>query len=99
VEDVRRIAKLARLNITDEDARLYQTQLSAVLVYMDRLREVNLEGVEPPNHPGGLAESANRLDEDAPRTPGSMFSVESLMSIAPDTIDGFVKVPKVLAEP
>jgi len=89
---VRRIAKLSRLSLTDEQVEQYGARMSAVLGYMDRLRELKLDDVEPMANVGG---ATNRLDED---TPGPTLSNEALMKIAPDTTPPFVKVPKVLGE-
>ncbi len=89
---VRRIAKLSRLSLTDEQVEQYSARMSAVLGYMDRLRELKLDDVEPMANVGG---TTNRLDED---TPGPTLSNEALMKIAPDTMPPFVKVPKVLGE-
>jgi len=89
---VRRIAKLSRLSLTDEQVEQYGARMSAVLGYMERLRELKLDDVEPMANVGG---ATNRLDED---TPGPTLSNEALMKIAPDTTPPFVKVPKVLGE-
>jgi aspartyl-tRNA(Asn)/glutamyl-tRNA(Gln) amidotransferase subunit C len=88
--DVRKVARLSRLAITDEQARVYQGQLAAVLGYMERLRQVDLAGVEPLTHVSG---AVNRLDEDVP---GATLPTEALMGIAPDAMPPFVKVPKVI---
>jgi aspartyl-tRNA(Asn)/glutamyl-tRNA(Gln) amidotransferase subunit C len=95
VGDIRRIATLARLRLTDTQVAQYQTQLSAVLGHMEQLRAIDVSGVEPMSHPGG---GVNRLDEDAPRTPSDTLTTDDLMRIAPATMDGFVLVPKVIGE-
>jgi len=89
---VRRIAKLSRLSLTDAQVADYGARMTAVLGYMDRLRELKLDDVEPMANVGG---TTNRLDDD---TPGPTLSNEALMEIAPDTMPPFVKVPKVLGE-
>ena len=43
--DVRYTAQLARLELSEAEATRFQTQLSQVLVYVEKLREVNVEGV------------------------------------------------------
>ena len=91
-EDVQRIARLARLSLTPEQIEAERTRLSAVLGYMDRLRELNLEGVEP---------LASPLDVSAPLRsddPGPTLPTSVLMQMAPETVEPFVKVPKVLGE-
>lgn len=90
--DVQRIARLARLSLTDEQAHAERTRLSAVLGYMERLRELDLEGIEP---------LASPLDISAPLRPddpGPTLPTAALMGMAPETVPPFVKVPKVLGE-
>ena len=50
-QEVEQIANLARLDLSDEQIALYQEQLSAILVYAERLNELNLDGVEPTTQP------------------------------------------------
>ena len=95
LDDVRRVATLARLAITDDQARAYQPQLAAVLGYMARLHEIDLTGVEPLSHP---TERTAQLDEDRPRTPSTDLPTEALLKMAPETMGPFVKVPKVIGE-
>ncbi len=95
IGDVRRVAQLARLDLSDEQVVQYQVQLSAVLGHMDQLRAIDVAGVEPMSHPGG---GVNRLEEDRARTPSDALPVEALLRIAPATMDNFVQVPKVIGE-
>ncbi|MGH7291234.1 MAG: Asp-tRNA(Asn)/Glu-tRNA(Gln) amidotransferase subunit GatC, partial [Myxococcota bacterium] len=95
VGDVRRIALLARLDLTEEQVGRYQEQLSAVLGHMDQLRAIDVSGVEPMSHPGG---GVNRLDEDRARMPSDTLPTEALLRIAPATMGQFVQVPKVIGE-
>ena len=44
---VRRIAKLARISVTDEEAKAYQGEISTILDWVEQLNEVDVEGVEP----------------------------------------------------
>lgn len=89
---VRRVAKLSRLSLSEAQVAEYGSRMSAVLGYMDRLREVDLDGVEPMANVGG---TTNRLGDDIP---GPTLSNEVLMQMAPDKSPPFVKVPKVLGE-
>ena len=93
--DVQRIALLARLRLSDERVAQYQVQLSAVLGHMQQLRAIEVSGVEPMSHPGG---GVNRLDEDRARVPTDMLHAEVLLGMAPATMDGFVRVPKVIGD-
>lgn len=87
---VRKVAKLSRLELDDAAIARAGEQLRAVLGYIDRLRELDLTGVEPMAHP---LDSGNRADDDTPRAP---LPTAALLKMAPATSGPFVKVPKVL---
>jgi aspartyl-tRNA(Asn)/glutamyl-tRNA(Gln) amidotransferase subunit C len=91
-DEVRKVARLSRLALSDEQVERYRTQLSAVLGYMDRLRQVDLTGVEPMAHAG---EAVSRLADD---TPGPTLATGAFMSMAPEKWPPFIKVPKVIDE-
>ena len=91
-DEVRKVARLARLAVGEGDVEKYRAQLGAVLGYVERLKEVDLVGVEPLTH---VSEGVNRLDADEP---GPTLANEVLMKMAPVVMPPFVKVPKVLDE-
>lgn len=93
VEEVRKVAKLSRLALTDAQAEDYRSRLAGVLGYAQRLQALDLSNVEPMAHP---METTNRLGADEPGTTG--LSNAALMAIAPDKHPPFVKVPKVMGE-
>jgi aspartyl-tRNA(Asn)/glutamyl-tRNA(Gln) amidotransferase subunit C len=99
IEDVRKVAALSRLALTAEQERRYSGQLGQVLGYIERLRELDLEGVQPLTNP---MDATNRLGADVPSgAPGlgsTRLSVEALMKMAPASMPPFVKVPKVLGD-
>jgi aspartyl-tRNA(Asn)/glutamyl-tRNA(Gln) amidotransferase subunit C len=84
------VAHLSRLALSDDRVEEYRAQLGAVLGHIERLRSLELEGVEPLTHP---LDATNRMDEDTPRDP---LGNEVLMGMAPDAAPPFIKVPKVL---
>lgn len=93
-DEVRRVARLARLAISDEEVERCRDQLSAVLAYVDRLREVDLRGpdgrpIDPLVHVG---DATNRLADD---TPGATLASASLMRMAPDAMPPYLRVPRV----
>jgi aspartyl-tRNA(Asn)/glutamyl-tRNA(Gln) amidotransferase subunit C len=90
--DVRKVAALARLELGPERVEAMRRELGAVLGYVERLRGLDLAGVEPMAHVG---EGTNRLDEDVP---GPTLSGEALRRIVPESFGPFLKVPKVLGE-
>lgn len=89
---VRKVARLARLAPSDEQVEKYRGQLSAIITYMERLKTLDLAGVEPLANVGDFT---NRMDEDGP---GETLPNAVLMKMAPETMEPFIKVPKVLDE-
>jgi aspartyl-tRNA(Asn)/glutamyl-tRNA(Gln) amidotransferase subunit C len=88
-EQVRHVARLSRLALTDEEVERFRAQLSAILDAVGKVSELDLEGVEPTSHP---LDVVNVLDEDevAPS-----LSLEEALRNAPDPEDGFFGVPAV----
>ncbi len=87
---VRRIAKLARIRVTEPEIVTLQSELNAILGYVEQLNEVDVEGVEPLS---GGAQMAMRLREDTV-TDGDM--AERILANAPDRIGPYFGVPKVV---
>lgn len=92
MDEVRKVAFLSRLALSDADLQAAQHDLTAVLGYMARLNQLDLSSVEPLRSISG--ESA-RLDADIP---GPTLSNDQLLALAPDTMPPFIKVPKVMGE-
>ncbi|MEX2218266.1 MAG: Asp-tRNA(Asn)/Glu-tRNA(Gln) amidotransferase subunit GatC [Phycisphaerales bacterium] len=93
--DIRRVARLARLAIPQSRLAALRAELAAVLGYVERLREIDLAGVEPMAHGGADSGGANRLDEDLP---GPTLPLGTLLRLAPDPLPPFIRVPRVLGE-
>ncbi|HYE02896.1 MAG TPA: Asp-tRNA(Asn)/Glu-tRNA(Gln) amidotransferase subunit GatC [Phycisphaerales bacterium] len=91
-EAVRKVARLSRLALDESQVERYRGQLAAVLGYMERLGELDLANVEPLL---STVEETNRLDDDEP---GPTVPTATLLALAPDTLEPFLKVPKVLGE-
>jgi aspartyl-tRNA(Asn)/glutamyl-tRNA(Gln) amidotransferase subunit C len=87
---VRRIAKLARIHVDDLEVATLQTELNAILGYVEQLNEVDVAGVVPLS---GGAQMAMRLREDVV-TDGEMR--EKILANAPDREGRFFAVPKVV---
>lgn len=87
---VRRVAHLSRLALSDAELDDARARLSAIVTYMERLRALDLAGLEPLTNVGG---GVNRLGEDEP---GPLLPRAALEGMAPAFEDGFVKVPRVL---
>ena len=92
--DVKTIAKLAHLEITEEEVRLYTPQMSEIVAYVEQLNELDTETVEASI--GGLtAEGAATLTmrDDTPReSHGQKLALDQ----APAAVAGHFRVPKVL---
>ena len=90
--EIRKVALLARLELTPEETRMMASQLSRVLEYMERLAGANTEGVEPLAH---AVEVTNVLREDRV-VPG--LDRESALANAPHRDEECYRVPAVLGE-
>ena len=88
--DVAYVAKLARLNLTGEETRLFQKQLSDVLKYAAKLREVDVGHVEAAAH---AIPVFNVFREDEPR---DWFTAEQALSNAPHKANNLFIVTKVV---
>jgi aspartyl-tRNA(Asn)/glutamyl-tRNA(Gln) amidotransferase subunit C len=88
--DVAFVARLALLNLTDEVTELFQKQLSDVLKYAEKLRDVDVSHVEAAAHALPLF---NVFREDAAR---DCFTAQQALSNAPRQANGLFIVPKVV---
>ena len=91
-EEVQHVARLARLHLTDEEAERMREQLDAILAYIDKLRELDVEGVEPTAHAVPLV-NVMRDDALAPCLPQ-----EQALANAPDRADEFFRVPRIIED-
>jgi aspartyl-tRNA(Asn)/glutamyl-tRNA(Gln) amidotransferase subunit C len=89
-EDVRWVAHLARLELSAEELATLTPQLQAIVEYVDQLRQVNTEGVEPLAHPLPI-HNIFRADELAHSLP-----VDAALANAPARQGDFYRVPAVL---
>ena len=89
-EDVRKIAKLARLNLTDDEIKRYQSQLVKILESMAELSALDTSAVVPTSSVLGL------FNVTRPDTPEPFKDVEKLLSIAPEREGPYYKVRKVI---
>ena len=92
-KEVRYIAELAHLNLSDEEVVAYQADLEEILSYVDKLQELNVEGVEPMSHvlQPGFENETIREDELKPS-----FDRDRALQNAPLTGAGHFKVPLVI---
>jgi aspartyl-tRNA(Asn)/glutamyl-tRNA(Gln) amidotransferase subunit C len=91
-ETVLHIAKLARIELSEEDVAAYVGQLSDILGHFDVLNAVNTEGVEPTAHAFPVQ---NVMSDDVSRP---SLPQADVLAMAPATDDGFLRVRAVLEQ-
>ncbi|UCB56234.1 MAG: Asp-tRNA(Asn)/Glu-tRNA(Gln) amidotransferase subunit GatC [Thiotrichales bacterium] len=89
-DDIKAIARLARLKIDEADVPLYANNLSSILDLVEQMNSVNTEGVIPMSHPLDVAQ---RLRDDVVTENNQR---EEFQRIAPATRDGLYLVPRVI---
>lgn len=88
--EVDAVALLARLELTPEETETFTGQMDAILAYVEKLNELNTDGIIPTSHAVPV-ENAFRADEVRPS-----IGVENALANAPDRVEGFFRVPKVI---
>ena len=91
-EDVRHVARLARLALTDDEVEALGGQLSNILAYAEKVGEVAAEDVPPTSHPYTLV---NVWRDDVP---GPSLDPAEAISTAPRAEDGRFQVPRIVGE-
>jgi aspartyl-tRNA(Asn)/glutamyl-tRNA(Gln) amidotransferase subunit C len=86
-EQVLHVARLARLRLSDEEVERMAGELSAILEHVERINELDLDGVEPTSHVVDV-ENVLRPDEPRPSLPR-----ERALANAPDATDDGFRVP------
>jgi aspartyl-tRNA(Asn)/glutamyl-tRNA(Gln) amidotransferase subunit C len=86
-DEVLHVARLARLELSEEEIERFREQLSAILEAVGKVQELDLAGVEPTSHPLALA---NVWAEDEPRP---SLPVDEALANAPDREGQFFRVP------
>jgi aspartyl-tRNA(Asn)/glutamyl-tRNA(Gln) amidotransferase subunit C len=90
IDEVRKVARLARLDLPEADLAVFARQLTAILGYVDQLKELDTENVEPLAHPLPV-QNVFRPDELRPS-----LSVDEALRNAPSRSGNFFAVPAVL---
>lgn len=88
--DVRYTAQLARLQLSEQEIEKFQTQLSQVLGHVEKLRQVDVSGVEPTAHANAVF---NVFRPDEAR---AWFAAAEALANAPHQANGLFIVPKVI---
>ncbi len=90
VEDVRHVALLARLDLSEEEERLFVAQLDAILRHIEKLNELSTDAVPPTAY--GLEVGAGFRGDTVDNAPDP----ERLLAGAPDRSRNFFRVPKII---
>ncbi len=88
--DIEKVARLARLELSEEEKKTFGNQLEQVLTHMEQLNRLDTTGVEPTSHAIPIT-NAFREDETRPS-----FQQEEVLGIAPEEEDGHFRVPRII---
>jgi aspartyl-tRNA(Asn)/glutamyl-tRNA(Gln) amidotransferase subunit C len=92
LEEVEHVARLARLELSEADKERMRRELDRILSYIDKLRALDTEGVEPTSH---AVPMTNVMREDATRP---SFPQDEMLANAPERSGDFFRVPKIIEE-
>lgn len=91
-EQVRHVANLARLEISEEETESFREQLDRMITFAEQLNELDTDGVEPTSH---VLDMKNVMREDAAK---HGLPQSDVVKNAPDHQGGFIKVPSIMNE-
>ncbi len=89
---VKKVAKLARLELSEAEIEEFAGQLNAIIDYVERMNKLNTEGVEPMAH---CLPVSNVFRDDVIK---ESLGTEKTLAMAPQSDGPFFKVPKILEE-
>jgi aspartyl-tRNA(Asn)/glutamyl-tRNA(Gln) amidotransferase subunit C len=88
--DIEKVARLARLELSEEEKEIFGNQLEQILTHMDQLNRIDTTEVEPTSHAIPIY-NVFREDEIKPS-----YSPEEVLGIGPDQEGGHFKVPRII---
>jgi aspartyl/glutamyl-tRNA(Asn/Gln) amidotransferase C subunit len=91
-EEVYKIAKLACLNLSEDEVSALQRELNSILGYIEQLKKIDVRGIEPMSHVHG---STNVFREDAVQ---ESLPFEAVEQNIPETSGRFIKVPIIIEQ-
>jgi len=88
--DIEKVARLARLELSEEEKKIFGNQLEQILAYMEQLNRLDTTGVEPTSHAIPMVNvfMEDEVKRSVPR--------EEILEISPDQGDGHFKVPRII---
>ncbi|HUS26441.1 MAG TPA: Asp-tRNA(Asn)/Glu-tRNA(Gln) amidotransferase subunit GatC [Nevskiaceae bacterium] len=90
-EDVLKLARLARLHLTDEEVEEFAGELNSILQYVEQLQQVDVAGIKPTSQVTGLK---NVMRDDTVADYG--VSQDELLRLVPNVQDGHIKVKRMI---
>jgi aspartyl-tRNA(Asn)/glutamyl-tRNA(Gln) amidotransferase subunit C len=90
LEQVKHVAHLARLAITEEEAERMRKDLDEIITYAEQMNELDTEQIEPTSH---VLNMKNVMRKDVSQ---KGLAVEDVVKNAPDAEDGYIRVPSIL---
>jgi aspartyl-tRNA(Asn)/glutamyl-tRNA(Gln) amidotransferase subunit C len=91
-KEVEHVARLARLELSEDEKDIMTQQLDHILAYVDKLNELDTNQVEPTSH---VIPMVNVMREDEPR---ASLSPDDALANAPDRAEGFFCVPRIIED-
>ena len=88
--DIEKVARLARLELSESEKEMFGGQLDQILTYMEQLNRLDTKGVEPTSHAIPM-QNVFREDEVRASCPR-----EEVLAIGPEQEDGHFKVPRII---
>lgn len=92
MKEVEHVARLSRLELSEAEKERMRRELDSILAYIDKLRALDTEGVEPTSH---AVPMTNVMREDVLRP---SFPQEEMLTNAPERSGEFFRVPKIIEE-
>ncbi|RFA34197.1 aspartyl/glutamyl-tRNA(Asn/Gln) amidotransferase subunit C [Virgibacillus dokdonensis] len=89
-DQVKHVAHLARLHVSEEEAAMFTEHLSSIITYAEQLNELDTTNVEPTTH---VLDIKNVMRKDEPK---QWITQEEALKNAPDHKDGHFRVPSIL---
>ena len=90
--DVRYVANLARLELSEQEIAIFQPQLEAIIGNVEALSKLDVDGIEPTAYPAPV------FDRMRPDVPHHSLTPDAVLSNAPDQAQGQIRVPKVVVD-
>ncbi|EWG09644.1 Asp-tRNA(Asn)/Glu-tRNA(Gln) amidotransferase subunit GatC [Cytobacillus firmus] len=90
IDQVKHVAHLARLAMTEEEAVAYMEQLDKMISFAELLNELDTDHVEPTSH---VLDMKNVLREDKAN---NGLPQQEVLKNAPEHLDGYIKVPSII---